>query len=49
MTDCWKIRIAGYGTFDFEGTEAEAERRILQPTDNEREWYRQRRRRHFEP
>lgn len=21
----WKIRVAGYGTFDFEGTEAEAE------------------------
>lgn len=23
----WKIRIAGYGTFEFTGTEAEAERR----------------------
>ncbi len=25
MTDDWKIRVVGYGTFDFLGTEAEAE------------------------
>lgn len=23
----WKIRVSGYGTFDFEGTEAEAEQK----------------------
>jgi hypothetical protein len=25
MSDKWKIRVHGYGTFDFEGTETEAE------------------------
>lgn len=25
MTEKWKIRVQGYGTFDFTGTEAEAE------------------------
>ncbi len=25
MSDKWKIRVSGYGTFDFEGTEEQAE------------------------